>query len=84
MEDLDTLSSAVRGKRILLFGPPGCGKGNRSRDLEELGLVHVATGIALRERVRRDPDSNLSRRARELMERGQLVTDDIMTSSCRS
>jgi adenylate kinase family enzyme len=38
----------------------------------------VATGIALRERVRRDPDSDLSCRARELMERGELVTDDII------
>jgi adenylate kinase len=75
---IDALSSAVRGKRILLIGPPGCGKGNRSRDLQELGLVHVATGIALRERVRRDPDSDLSSRARELMERGELVTDDII------
>ncbi len=78
MEDMEALASAVRGKRILLFGPPGCGKGNRSRDLEELGLVHVASGIALREKTRRDPDSELSRRARDLMERGELVTDDII------
>jgi adenylate kinase len=78
MEDLEALSSTVRGAKILLFGPPGCGKGNRSRDLEELGLVHVSSGIALRERTRRDPDSDLSRRARELMERGELVTDDII------
>ncbi len=78
MQDLEALSSLVRGKKILLFGPPGCGKGNRSRDLEELGLVHISSGIALRERTRRDPDSHLSRRARELMERGELVTDDII------
>jgi adenylate kinase len=78
MEDMEALASAVRGKRIMLFGPPGCGKGNRSRDLEELGLVHVASGIALREKIRRDPDSELSLRARELMERGELVTDDII------
>ena len=78
MEDLETLSSVTRGKKLVLFGPPGCGKGNRARDLEELGLVHVATGIALRDRVRRDPDSDVSRRARELMGRGELVPDDIM------
>lgn len=78
MEDLKALASAVSGKRIVLFGPPGCGKGNRSRDLQELGLVHVASGIALREKIRRDPDSELSLRARELMERGELVTDDII------
>jgi adenylate kinase len=75
---MEALASAVGGKRILLFGPPGCGKGNRSRDLEELGLVHVASGIALREKIRRDPDAELSRRARDLMDRGELVTDDII------
>ncbi len=75
---MEALSSAVRGKKILLFGPPGCGKGNRSRDLEDLGLVHISSGIALRERTRRDADSDISRRARELMERGELVTDDII------
>jgi adenylate kinase len=78
MEDLETLSSVTRGKKLVLFGPPGCGKGNRARDLEELGLVHVATGIALRDKVRRDPDSDVSRRAQELMESGELVPDDIM------
>jgi adenylate kinase len=78
MEDLETLASATKGKKIVLFGPPGCGKGNRARDLVELGLVHVATGIALRDRIRHDPDSDVARRAREIMERGDLVPDDIV------
>ena len=64
MEDLEALKAAVRGKRIHLFGPPGCGKGNRSKDLQALGLVHVASGGALRSRVRDDPDSALSKQAR--------------------
>jgi adenylate kinase len=78
MEDLEALKAAVRGKRIHLFGPPGCGKGNRSKDLQALGLVHVASGGALRSRVRDDPDSELSRRASDFMTRGELVPDEIV------
>jgi adenylate kinase len=78
MEDLETLKAAVRGKRIHLFGPPGSGKGNRSKDLQAFGLVHVASGVALRSRVRDDPDSALSKQARDFMARGALVPDEIV------
>ena len=75
---MEKLKAAVKGKKILLFGPPGCGKGNRSRDLEALGLVHVSSGIAMRAKVRNDPDSELSKRAVNFMKRGALVPDDIV------
>lgn len=78
LENLAALESAIRGKRIHLFGPPGCGKGNRSKDLVALGLVHVASGVALRAKVRDDPDSELSGQARACMERGDLVPDEIV------
>ena len=78
MENLERLKAATKGKKILLFGPPGCGKGNRSRDLEALGLVHVSSGIALRARVRDEPDSELSKKATDFMKRGELVPDDIV------
>jgi len=78
MDDLVKLKAAVQGKRIHLFGPPGCGKGNRSKDLQALGLIHVASGIALRAKVRDDPDSELSKTARNVMERGDLVPDAIV------
>ncbi len=78
MDDLEKLKAAMRGKRIHLFGPPGCGKGNRSKDLKALGLVHVASGIALRAKVRDDPDSELSKTARAVMEKGGLVPDEIV------
>jgi adenylate kinase len=78
MEDLEKLRAAVKGKKVLLFGPPGSGKGNRSKDLRALGLVHVASGIALRAKVRDDPDSDLSKKALEFMKRGELVPDDIV------
>ncbi len=78
MDDLEKLKAAVRGKNIHLFGPPGCGKGNRSQDLAALGLIHVASGIALRAKVRDDPDSELSKTAQDVMERGELVPDEIV------
>ena len=76
--NLDKLKNAARGKKILLFGPPGSGKGNRSRDLEALGLVHVSSGIALRAAVKDDPESKLSKNAASYMEQGALVPDEII------
>ncbi|MFQ5953777.1 MAG: adenylate kinase family protein [Kiloniellales bacterium] len=61
-----------------MLGPPGCGKGNRAKDLKALGLVHVASGIALRAKVREDPDSELSKKARACMQCGELVPDEIV------
>ena len=78
MADLERLKAAVKGKKIHLFGPPGCGKGNRSKDLQALGLVHVGSGIALRAKVAEDPEAELSRRAQDAMTRGDLVSDDIV------
>ena len=78
MEDLRRLKEAVKGKRILLLGPPGSGKGNRSRDLEALGLVHIGLGIILRARTRKDPDSELSQKISRMMKRGSLIPDEIV------
>ena len=78
MKSMEKLKAAVKGKKIILFGPPGGGKGNRSKDLKELGLVHVASGIALRACVRDDAESELSKKAKDYMERGALVPDDIV------
>lgn len=75
---MEKLKAAVKGKKIILLGPPGSGKGNRSKDLKELGLVHVASGIALRARVRNDAESELSKKAKDYMKRGDLVPDDIV------
>jgi adenylate kinase len=77
-KSLEKLKDSVRGKKIILFGPPGSGKGNRSRDLEALGLVHVSSGIALRTTVKEDPESGLSKKASSYMERGELVPDEII------
>ena len=75
---MEKLKAGIKGKKILLFGPPGCGKGNRSKDLEALGLVHVSSGIALRARIHDDSNSELSKKATDFMKRGELVPDDIV------
>lgn len=78
MKDHKDLKAAIKGKKILLFGPPGSGKGNRSRDLEALGLVHVSSGIALRTTINDNLETMQAKRASDFMKRGELVPDDIV------
>ncbi len=63
---------------ILVFlGPPGSGKGTQAKKLsQELGLVHISTGDILRDAVKRG--TPLGKKAKEYMERGELVPDDLM------
>jgi adenylate kinase len=70
-------SAAPEGRRILLLiGAVGAGKGTQAELLErELGLVHLASGNLFRQALR--DGTPLGERAREYMERGDLVPDDI-------
>ena len=63
--------------RIILFGPPGVGKGTQAKLLtEEFNSVHISTGDLLREAVKNR--SPLGIRADEFMDKGNLVPDDVM------
>jgi len=63
--------------RIVLLGAPGSGKGTQAALLvEELGLPHVSTGELLRSAVK--AGTGLGIQARTVMDRGELVPDDIM------
>eukprot|EP00850_Spirogloea_muscicola_P012790 SM000084S23126 [mRNA] locus=s84:306077:307750:+ [translate_table: standard] len=66
-----------REKRVVLIGPPGCGKGTQSPMLkEEHCLCHLATGDMLRAAVAaRTP---LGLQAKEAMDKGALVSDDLV------
>jgi adenylate kinase len=64
-------------KYFLLFGPPGAGKGTQSKKIiEEYNLVHLSTGDILRKEL--ETNSKLGQIAKEHMNKGGLVPDDII------
>ncbi len=63
-------------KYIVLLGPPASGKGTQATRLrEELDLPHVASGDLFREHLKNE--SELGAKAKEYIDRGALVPDDI-------
>ncbi|MBS1582323.1 MAG: adenylate kinase [Bacteroidetes bacterium] len=68
---------------IVLFGPPGAGKGTQSQFLiERYGLVHLSTGDLLRAEIK--AESPLGLQAQEIIGRGDLVNDDIVIAMIRN
>lgn len=68
--------------RIILFGPPGVGKGTQARLLSTThGIPHISTGDMLRTAVAEGTE--LGRRAKSIMDAGQLVPDDVMIGIVR-
>lgn len=62
---------------IVLFGPPGAGKGTQSQNLiNKYGLVHLSTGDLLRSEISNSTELGL--RAKSIMDRGELVSDEIV------
>ena len=63
--------------RLVLLGPPGAGKGTQAKLLEErLGVPQISTGDILRRGAQ--DGSALGRKAREYMDQGELVPDELM------
>jgi adenylate kinase len=68
---------------IVLFGPPGAGKGTQSENLiNKYGLVHLSTGDLLRTEIARGTDLGI--KAKAIMDRGDLVSDDIVIGMIES
>ena len=62
---------------LILLGPPGAGKGTQARKLvEERGMVQLSTGDMLREA--RTSGTDMGRKVAAVMDRGGLVTDEIV------
>lgn len=67
---------------IILFGPPGSGKGTQSEKvIKKYGLVHISTGDLLREEVAAETDLGL--KAKAIMDKGELVSDRIVIGMIR-
>ena len=63
-------------RNLVLFGPPGAGKGTQSEKLiQKYGFVHISTGDLFRWHTKNDTD--LGKRVKEIMNSGALVPDEI-------
>jgi adenylate kinase len=76
-----TADSPLKGmaRAVIFLGPPGAGKGTQARQIaENYGVPHLSTGDMFRDHVSRG--TALGLRAKPIMERGELVPDDLVLS----
>jgi adenylate kinase len=72
----------VTADTIILLGPPGSGKGTQADRLHaELGFEPLSSGRLLRDA--REAGTDLGRRAAEIMDRGDLVPDELVIEAVR-
>ena len=68
---------------IILFGPPGAGKGTQSeRLIQKYGLVHLSTGDIFRANIK--DETELGKLAKSYMNKGELVPDAVTIDLLRS
>lgn len=68
---------------LILFGPPGSGKGTQAERLEEAyNLVHISTGELFRSEM--EAGTSLGIQANEFMARGELVPDEVTIGMLRN
>lgn len=67
---------------LVLFGPPGSGKGTQAERLrDQFRLRHISTGDLLRDAIARETE--LGRKVKDVLASGQLVSDDIVLALMR-
>jgi len=68
---------------LILFGPPGSGKGTQAEKLVgKYDLIHISTGDLFRYEMKNDTDLGL--RAKEYMAKGELVPDEVTVGMLRN
>lgn len=68
---------------LVLFGPPGAGKGTQSQKIiEKYQLIHLSTGDLLRAEIAAQTELGLS--AKKLMDQGILVPDEVVIGMIRN
>lgn len=68
---------------VVLLAPPGGGKGTQAKKLvERFGMTHISVGDVLREEVRNETE--LGSQVREIMEAGELVSDELVAEIIES
>ena len=68
---------------IVLFGPPGAGKGTQSQNLiDKYGLVHISTGDVFRANIK--GETELGKLAKSYIDQGNLVPDEVTIKMLRS
>lgn len=69
-------------KNIILFGPPGSGKGTQAEKLvDKYGLLHISTGDLLRSEI--ESQTELGMKAKQYMDKGELVPDEVVVGMIR-
>ncbi|MBR4980628.1 MAG: nucleoside monophosphate kinase, partial [Bacteroidales bacterium] len=70
-------------KYYILFGPPGAGKGTQAKFIvEKFNLMHISTGDLLRKEMKEGTPLGL--KAKELIENGNLVPDEVVVGMIKS
>lgn len=65
---------------LILFGPPGSGKGTQAQKLiEKYGFIHISTGDLFRYEIN---DTPLGREAKSYIAKGELVPDGLLLVCC--
>ncbi len=79
----DTSGTRGTGGDLIIMGPPGVGKGTQAKALaQENGWVQLSTGEVFRDHIRRHTD--LGRRVKGYLERGEYVPDDVTIRMVRA
>ena len=77
----DTITSTLKKKwiNVVLYGPPGSGKGTQAQKLaEKYNLVYISTGQLLRKEVR--GETEIGHKVEAFMQKGEIVPDEIAIS----